>query len=450
MRRFAATAEASWTALCAAFGFVPFLPRLVRAAFTGPADRRAMAETIRAGLAEPPSDAPAQSAPPSPGRPVRVLMIAGEPSGDLHASNLARAMLAERPGSSIEGIGGPRMAAAGVRVTTDLVSEPVMGVWPVVREAPRFFRLYRDLLVRFDEDPPDLVVGVDYPGLNLRLARAARKRGIPFVLFVAPQVWAWAPWRAKTLARDVTRIVAILPFERSVFGRAGADVVYVGHPLFEHVRTLPRDDALRATLRARGSPVIALLPGSRRSEVRGNLPVILDAAKRVLAAHPGASFVIPLASERLMPAIEAALARADGPRDVFVSAPGRGDDAMACADAAISVSGTATLHLAAHGVPAVVVYRASAAGRALSKLLLVSPWFALPNLLAGREALPELLVSGSDGTRVAEALLPLLPGGAGREAALEALRGIRERVGDDGASARAARAVLAVTPLRAS
>lgn len=398
-----------------------------------------MAETIRAGLGERPAEPP-----PSPGRPLRVLMIAGEPSGDLHASNLARAILAERPGTAIDGIGGPRMAAAGVRIGTDLVSEPVMGVWPVVRKAPEFFRLYRDLLVRFDEDPPDVIVGVDYPGLNLRLARAAKKRGIPFVLYVAPQVWAWAPWRARRLARDVTRIVAILPFEKAVFERAGADAAYVGHPLFEHVRSLPVDEELRASHRQDATgPVIALLPGSRRSEVRANLPVLARAAASVAAERTGCRFVIPLASARLMPAIEAALVAAGAPLSVMVSAADRSDDAMAAADAAISVSGTATLHLVAHGVPAVVVYRASAAGRLLSKLLLVSPWFALPNLLAGREVLPEILVSGGDGDRVAAALLPLLPGGAKRDPALAALREIRDRVGGAGASARAARIVVA-------
>src|SRR5262249_42256325 len=161
----------------------------------------------------------------------------------------------------LEGVGGPRMDAAGVRLVADLVSDPVMGVWPVVRRAPAFFTLYRDLVQRLAEDPPDVVVGVDYPGLNLRLARAARSTGVPFVEYVAPQVWAWAPWRARRLARDVSRVLCILPFEESLFRAAGARAEYVGHPLFEHLAAKPCDNAFRASLRGGigGAPLVALL-----------------------------------------------------------------------------------------------------------------------------------------------------------------------------------------------
>ncbi len=455
--RFRANVDATITALGAAFGFVPFLPRLVRAGFTGAADRRRMAERMRAGLAQGPIDAPAAPA-ASDGapRPLRVLFVAGEPSGDMHAANLAAAIARTVPAADLRGIGGPRMAAAGVVVEHDLVSDPVMGVWPVVRRTPAFFRLYRDLLVRLETDPPDVVVGIDYPGLNLRLARAAKARGVPFVLYVAPQVWAWAPWRTKSLARDVSQIVAILPFEQPIFEEAGARVAYVGHPLFEHLRRRGTDAAYRETLRAplgRGGDsatagaLVALMPGSRGSEVRGNLPLLLDAARRAAAARPGLRFVLPLASERLRPAVEELLAAASD-LAVTVAPPAKSDDAMAAADAAITVSGTATLHVTAHGVPAVVVYRASAAGRALSRFLLVSPWIALPNLLSAEEVLPEFLASAADGPRIGDALLRLLPGGPDREKTLAALASIRERVGGDGVADRAARWVLATARRR--
>ena len=292
-RRLRANASAWCAALAAAFAFIPFIPRLLRAAFTGRRDRERTLGSMRAGLATRPSDAPTVLA-----RAPRILLVAGEPSGDLHAADLAAAILRAAPGASIEGIGGPRMAAAGVRVATDLVSDPVMGVWPVVRQAPRFFALYRDQLLRFEEDPPDVVVGVDYPGLNLRLARAARRRGVPFVEYIAPQVWAWAPWRTRRLARDVTRVVCILPFEEGIFRAAGTQASYVGHPLFEHLAREPRDEAFRTKLREGlgGAPLVALLPGSLRAEVRGNLPVQIDAAVRIAAARPGARFVIPLAA----------------------------------------------------------------------------------------------------------------------------------------------------------
>jgi lipid-A-disaccharide synthase len=335
------------------------------------------------------------------------------------------------------------------------VSDPVMGIWPVVRRTPDFFRLYRDLLLRFEEDPPDVVVGIDYPGLNLRLAKAARARGVPFVEYVAPQVWAWAPWRIGKLARTVDLVLPILPFEQPIFEAAGARAPYVGHPLFEHLAARPADAEFRAQLRAQvppGGALVALLPGSRRSEIRDCLPVILDAAKLLAAAQPGLRFVVPLAADRLLVPIAAAIDAAGAQKlEITISTARLSDDAMAAADAAISVSGTATLHLAFHGVPSVVVYHASAAGRMLANLLLVSPWFALPNLLACEEVLPELLVDGGDGETVAAALRPLLPGGPRRDAAIAALAKIRTHVATPGTADRAARwvvATAAATPPR--
>lgn len=439
MPRLRAQVETAWTALGAALAWVPFLPRLARAAITGRRDRAAMAARIRAGADERPAEPPALVARPPGARPLHVFLVAGEPSGDVYGAGLAAAVARASPGAVVEGVGGPRMAAAGVRVVRDLVSDPVMGVWPVVRRTPEFFRLYRDLLVRLDDDPPDVVVGIDYPGLNLRLAGAARRRGVPFVEFVAPQVWAWAPWRARKLARTVDLVLPILPFERAIFEAAGARAAYVGHPLMDHLAARGTDAAVVARLRAgvpAGAPLVALMPGSRRSEVRGSLPVIAAAARRIGAAHPGARFVVPLAAERLRPLVDAGLAGSG--LDVHVAPPAETDDAMAACDAAITVSGTATLHLAFHGVPAVVVYRASAAGRALGRLLLTTPWIALPNLVAGEEVLPEFLVGEDDGARVAEALAPLLPGGAGRGAALDGLRRVRVRLTAAGVFDRAA------------
>ncbi len=435
--RIRANFDACAAALGAAFGFVPFLPRLARAAFTGSADRARMLATIRAGLDASPSEAPAVSR-----QALRVFLIAGEPSGDLHAADLATAIRRLVPGAELEGVGGPKMAAAGVRLTADLVSDPVMGVWPVARRAPQFFTLYRDLLVRFSEDPPDVVVGVDYPGLNLRLARAARARGVPFVEYVAPQVWAWAPWRTKKLARDVTRVLAFLPFEEPIFREAGAAAAFVGHPLFAHLAAKEKDEAYRAALRSGlgGSPLVALLPGSRTSEVLHNLPIEIDVAERVLLMHPGARFVLPLASERLRPLVE----KIRGDRvPLAIAPPERSDDAMAAADAAITVSGTATLHLAAHGVPAVVIYRTSALGRVLAKLLVVAPFIALPNLLSGELIEPEFLARPGDEAAIANALLRVLPGGPGREAALAALARLRRRMDFPGVPERAARWVVA-------
>jgi lipid-A-disaccharide synthase len=429
-----ATLETIGTLLAGLFGFVPFVPRLLRACFTRRSDREHMLALMRAGLrttpAEPPTDPP---------RGATVLLVAGEPSGDLHGADLAHALRRLDPEVRLIGLGGPRMAGAGVELVEDLVSVPVMGIIPVLRQLPFFFALYRRVLARLDASPPDVVVGIDYPGFNLRLARACRRRGIPFVDYIAPQVWAWAPWRARSMARSVTRVVAILPFEEPIFREAGAEAVFVGHPLFEHLARRREDAAFRAELRAgvpEGGALVALLPGSRTAEVQANLEMQLDAAQMVLAHSPDTRFVVPLAVEKLRPLVEAALAR--GPGGIVIAPPERSDDAMAEADAAISVSGTATLHLVANDTPAVVMYYASAANHLLAELLLVSPLIALPNLLSGREVLPEFLAGRGDESRIANALLGIMPGGPSREEALRALADIRERLHVEGVPDRAA------------
>jgi lipid-A-disaccharide synthase len=433
-----ATLATTAATLGALFSFVPFVPRLVRAMFTGRSDRERILGLMRAGLATQPSDPPGDL--PSG---VRVLLVAGEPSGDLHGADLAVALRRIDPEVRLEGIGGPRMAAAGVDVLEDLVSDPVMGVIPVLKKLPYFFGLYRRILIRMETDPPDVMVGIDYPGLNLRLATAARARGIPFVDYIAPQVWAWAPWRTEAMARSVSQIVSILPFEAPIFEEAGAPVAYVGHPLFENLARRGTDAAFRADLRAdvpEGGALVALMPGSRRAEVEANLPMQMAAAKLVLVHSPDTRFVVPLARERLRPMIEAAIAK--GPGGVRIAAPEHSDDAMAEADAAITVSGTATLHLVAHDTPAVVMYRVSRSRRVLASMLLVSPYIALPNLLSGREVLPEFLAADGDEQRIANAVLGIMPGGPSRDAVTAALADIRARLHEDGVAEHAAKWVL--------
>ncbi len=438
--RFRATLSTLAATLGGVFSFVPFVPRLIRAMFTGSRDRQRTLELIRAGQHTGPDPAPdvSSSAP-------CILLIAGEPSGDLHGAALVSALRELAPEARLVGYGGSRMQEAGMELLADLASDPVMGVWPVIRRVPFFFGLYRAILIRLAAEPPDVIVGIDYPGLNLRIAAEATKRGVPFVEYIAPQVWAWAPWRVHSLAQKVARVVTILPFEKGIFEAAGAQAAYIGHPLFGHVAQRETDDRVGAALReGLTGPLVALLPGSRGSELAGCLPILLRAAQDVAQARPGTRFVIPLAAERLREQLAAALAgSAAAGLDIRVADPPKSDDAMAAADAAISVSGTATLHLVAHEVPAVIVYRASSAQRFLAGLLLVSPYFGLPNLLAGDEVLPEFLAEVGDAPAIASALLDLLPGGAKRDAALAALADMRERLTTTDGPERGARWVLA-------
>jgi len=434
----AATFETLGTVVSGLFGGVVFTVRLVAGAFSARSTRERVLALLRDGRDAGPDEPPTVSVTGSP----RVFLVAGEPSGDLHAADLAAALRRLAPDVRIAGVGGPRMAAAGVDLIEDLVSDPVMGLLPVLRKLPFFFGLYRRLLIRLNDERPDVVVGVDYPGLNLRLARAARRRGVPFVQYVAPQVWGWAPWRVKSLARDVDRLLTILPFEAAIFRARGADVAYVGNPIVEHLAERVPDEALRESLRGGASPLIALLPGSRAKEVRDNLPLMLGAARHVVAHAPDARFVVALASERLRVVVEEQVA-ASSDVQLRVVDPAQADDAMAAADAAITVSGTATLHLVAHGTPPVVIYRSVPAGGLLASALVVAPYFALPNLVAGEEFVPEMLAHPGDAQRIANALLGLLPGGPSRERVVATLAEVRDRLHVKGVPDRAAAFALA-------
>lgn len=422
-------------------GFLPFSARLL-AGLPGVAVRR---RRLLDRLASRPRALPGavESEPETRGR--RVFLVAGEASGDRLGADLARALRRLDPDVRLEGLGGPQMRAAGVELHADLVSHAVMGLLPVLRHVPTLFGIYRDTLTRLDDDPPDVVVGVDYPGLNLRLARQARRRGVRFVQVVAPQVWAWAPWRSRALADDVSRVLAVLPFEPAVLEPHGVSVDYVGHPLFEATDLDAPQRRLADSLARGEGPLVALLPGSRRGDVRDNLPFQLAVARLVAQERADARFVVPLASERVRSTLEAVLRRERrrGHPQVRIAPPGCVDAVLAAADAAVSKSGTSTLNLVAHRVPAVIAYVVPRGGRVLAAALLESPFIGLPNLLAGRELLPEHLVRPGDAPAVARDLLALLPGTPRHDELRAALAELRTELVTDHVAERMAARILA-------
>jgi lipid-A-disaccharide synthase len=373
-----------------------------------------------------------------------ILLSAGEASGDLHGASLCRALRELHPGVRLIGMGGPRMAAAGMELVADVSGHAVVGTSEALGRIPRLYSAYRLLKARLIEERPRVLVVIDFPEFNLRLARIARRAGVPVVYFIPPQLWAWRRGRIRQMARRVRRVLAVLPFEEQLYQDAGVPVDFVGHPLLDVLPLdLDRAEARRRLDVDPGESLIGLLPGSRREEVERLLPPMLVAAKRLSAAGVARRFALGLA-----PSVDAASVRRlvkaavdeGGPRvDVFEQ---RTYEVMAAADVVLISSGTATLEAALLGAPMVVCYRVSRVTEAVVRLLVKVRWCSLPNLIANRGVVPEVLQDDLTGHRLAAEALRLIEDPAAASAQRAAFEHVRAQLGAPGVARRAAQAVI--------
>ncbi|MBI3566882.1 MAG: lipid-A-disaccharide synthase [Gemmatimonadetes bacterium] len=357
-----------------------------------------------------------------------VLILAGEASGDLHGAKLAERLRATRPDLTLTGTGGERMAAAGVTLLER--AEGVVGFVEVLRHIPAHWRLLRRVTARIRAGDVALVILIDYPGFNMRVAAAAHEAGVPVLYYITPQVWAWRAGRLKTMARVISTAAVILPFEEELLRRHGVNATFVGHPLLDRATDMPdRAEARRRIGIPEDGEVLALFPGSRPQEIARHLDDFLAVARELERRRPGLRVVVSVA-----PTIQ--LDRSRVPYPLVASAS---FDVLRAADVALCKSGTTTLEAAVAGCPCAIVYRTSALSYAIARRLVKIEHIGLLNIVAGREVAPEFVQDAFEPARVADALEPLfVEGSAPRRAMLDGLADVRARLGTPGASARVA------------
>lgn len=369
-----------------------------------------------------------------------VLIVAGEASGDLHGANLVREMKALDSSLSFSGVGGPKLEAEGVRLLARSSEMAVVGITEVFTKIRFILGVFLRLRKMLRKEKPELLILIDYPDFNLRLAAAAKAAGVRVFYYVSPQVWAWRKGRIRQIRRVVDRMAVILPFEKAFYEGRGYAVHFVGHPLLDVVkRTRSRETALTDFGLHDKRPIVALLPGSREKEVKGLLPVMLGAAIHVKEEYAEAQFILPLA-DTVDPQMVDRIIRAY-PVSVTV-VTGMIYDAVGLADMAMVASGTATMETALLETPMVIVYRISSFTAAVGRRLIRLEHIGLPNIIAGRTLVPELIQEDTNASRLADEAIKILSDRKRYDEIRKGLAEIRKKLGETGASRRAARLAL--------
>ena len=369
------------------------------------------------------------------------MLSCGEASGDLYAGALTAELRQRISAAEIFGFGGQRFAAAGGHLIGDFGGLTVTGLTEALRVLPRSYAMLRRLVDVARERRPDVFVAIDFPDFNFRLMGEVRRLGIPIVYYVSPQLWAWRSGRMDTMKRLVDKVLVIFPFEHAIYERARVPVEFVGHPLVDIARsTQPRSAFLRDRGLIPGAPTVALLPGSRPNELHRIVPGMVAALPLIRQRVSDVQFVVACAPN-LPDAMFAPFLGSFGPPVLIRD---RTDDVLAASDAVITASGTATVQAALHERPMTVVYKLSPLTYRLGKPFVNVDMYAMPNLVAGRRVVPELIQEDFTPARVAEETVSYLTDREKHARTREALRRVREALGAPGASGRAADAVLEV------
>ena len=374
---------------------------------------------------------------PSGGHAPKVMIVAGEASGDLHGAFLVREMLTINPSLQFYGIGGNKMKEAGVQLLAHAADIAVVGVSEVFSKIGTFIKINAGIRKSMDQLKPDLVILIDFPDFNLNIvARAAKKRNIKIFYYISPQVWAWRGGRVQQIKKLVDQMAVILPFEVDFYAAHGFAVHYVGHPLRDTVKTsFTKPQARLRFGLAEKQTTIGLLPGSRTSEINRLLPEILQAAKIIAQKIPDVQYILPLADTLEEKAVSSMIAHS-GLNVKIIS--GQTYDAIGCCDMAIVTSGTATLETGLLGVPMIIIYKVSFFSELIGRMIIKPQHIGLVNIIAGKAIVPELIQWDATAGRIAAEALAMLLNEEKRQAMIRELNDIRARLGEPGAARRAA------------
>jgi lipid-A-disaccharide synthase len=372
----------------------------------------------------------------------RLLISCGEPSGDLYAGALVRELRAIDPGITISGLAGPQFAAAGGTLLEDYRSLAVTGLTEVIRKLPQSYAVMRRLVAWARANRPDVLVVVDFPDFNLRLAKRIKALGIPVVFYISPQIWAWRAKRIDTIRKLADLVLVIFPFEEAIYRDGNVPVEFVGHPLLDLAKpTATRSRYLTSLGLSLSAPTIAILPGSRANEVTRILPDLMIAAKKIRLHIPSAQFLIARAPNLDDGHFESLSA---GGQTLVRVIEGDTDTVLASANVVLTASGTATVQTAIHGTPMVIVYRMSPLSYRLVRRLVTVDKIGMVNLIAGEKIVPELIQDAFTPATVAGEAISMLTDEVRVERIRTGLAKVREKLGGPGASRRAAEAILRV------
>jgi lipid-A-disaccharide synthase len=378
----------------------------------------------------------------------KIFISAGETSGDLHGSNLIREIHKKNPSIRFHGLGRNRMVEAGMNCIHDMSSRSVMWLH-TLKKIPELWYIFKDCTRFFDKENPELVILIDYAGFNFYLAKAAKRRGIPVMYYISPQLWAHGRWRVKKIRKLVDRMVVIYPFEEAFYAGEGIPVKYVGHPLFDELHTLEIDEALVKKMKdGESRTIVSLLPGSRKQEIRRLLPILLESATVIHKNIPSVKFLVSCSNIRnleLINGITKSFTSANSNRNLPIEiVTGKISEVIKASSLCISGSGTVVLEIANYHVPMVICYRVSPFSYFIARPFMTTPYICLVNAIAKKMVVPEKLMYRDDYKWLASRATGLLLDEEKRAMCIAGLKEITSLIGAPGASAKAAEEALSM------